>query len=71
MIGTSAIEILAFSFLIKFLASVCQPILNDKYYKTLVNVTSVFNGLAGLILVSGFVFIITVLFIISATAFVF
>ena len=70
-IGASAIEILLFSFMVKFFTSVCESVLDEKYYKTLTSVTDVFNGLAGLLLISGFVFIITVLFVISATAFIF
>ena len=70
-VGKTAIEILIFSFIIKFLSSICEPILDEKYYSILSGVTDVFNSLAGLLLVCGFTFIITVLFLVTATAYVF
>ena len=70
-VGVTAIEVLILSFLIKFLTSVCQPAIDDKFYKLLMGVGEIFGNLYALLLVCGFTFIITVLFVILSTAFIF
>ena len=67
----TAVEILLFSLIIKFIASLFEPVVDAKYYKLIVGVADVFNSLVALLLVSGFIFILTVIFTITATANIF
>lgn len=67
----TAIEILIFSFFVKFAASLFQSVIDEKFYNLIVSVTDVFKSLAALLLVCGFLFIITTLSFVSATACIF
>ena len=65
------IGFLIFSLLIKFMASLFEPVVDAKYYKLIIGVTDVFNSLVALLFVCGFIFILTVLFTITATSNIF
>ena len=67
----TAVEILIFSLLIKFMASLFEPVVDAKYYKLIIGVTDGFNSLVALLFVCGFIFILTVLFTITATSNIF
>ncbi len=59
--GSSGVSLLILSFIIKFLLSICEPVLNKRFVSLLMGITDVFNNLASLILVCGYVYILTML----------
>ncbi len=66
-VGSKGISILLFSFIIKFCSSLCEPIIDAKFLNCLVKITDVFNLLASLIFVCGYVFILVVISFIGVT----
>ncbi len=67
-VGGAGISILIYSFLLKFGISVCGPIIDKKFSASLLQITDIFNLLASLVFICGFIFILTILAIIGATA---
>lgn len=67
-VGGAGISILIYSFILKFGISICEPVIDKKFSTSLLGITDIFNLLASLVFICGFVFIITVLAIIGATA---
>ena len=66
-VGGKGISILLFSFIIKFSASLCEPIIEAKFLNCIIKITDVFNLLASLIFVCGYVFILVVISFIGVT----
>ena len=66
-IGSKGISFIVSSFIIKFGASICEPILDKRFYNFLVGIGDVINYLASLILISGFMYFITVIGFIFST----
>ena len=66
-IGGSAISYIITSFIIKFGASICEPILDKRFYNFLVGVGDVINYLASIIFLCGFMYFITVIGFIFST----
>ncbi len=62
-----AISFLITSFLLKFGASICEPILDKRFYNLLVGIGDVINYLASIIFLSGFMYFITVVGFIFST----
>ena len=66
-VGSSGISLLLFSFAIKFVSSLCEPIIESKFLTCITKITDVFNLLSSLIFICGYVFILVVLSFISVT----
>ncbi|MBR5439657.1 MAG: stage III sporulation protein AE [Clostridia bacterium] len=66
-VGSKAVSILLFSFIVKFATSLCEPIIDSKFLNCITKITDVFNLLASLIFICGYIFIIVVLSFISVT----
>ncbi len=63
----SAISILILSFIIKFLISICEPIADKKLVNITTSVTDIFNYLAGIIFICGFMCFLSVICFITST----
>ena len=66
-IGGSAISYIFTSFIIKFGASICEPILDKRFYNFLIGIGDVINYLASIIFLCGFMYFITVIGFIFST----
>ncbi len=66
-IGGTAISYVITSFIIKFGASICEPILDRRFYNFLIGVGDVINYLASIILLCGYMYFITVIGFIFST----
>ena len=66
-VASAGISILLFSFIIKFCLSLCEPIIDVKIQNCTTKITDVFNLLASLIFICGYIFIIVVISFISVT----
>ncbi len=64
----SGVLILILSFLIKLVISICEPIADKKFVSAIMGVTDVFNYLAGLVFISGFMCFLTIICLITSTA---
>ncbi len=65
--GGTAISYIITSFIIKFGASICEPILDRRFYNFLIGVGDVINYLASIILLCGYMYFITVIGFIFST----
>lgn len=63
----SAISILILSFLIKFFLSICEPIADKKFVNIIMSVTDIFNYLAGIIFICGFMCFLSIICFITST----
>lgn len=66
-VSSKAVSLLLFSFVIKFVTSLCEPIIDNKFLNCIIKITDVFNLLSSLIFICGFVFILVVISFISVT----
>ncbi len=66
-IGGRAISYIITSFIIKFGASICEPVLDKRFYNFLIGVGEVINYLASIILLCGYMYFITVIGFIFST----
>lgn len=66
-IGGSAISYVITSFIIKFGASICEPVLDKRFYNFLIGVGDVINYLASIIFLCGYMYFITVIGFIFST----
>ena len=65
------IAFISTSFLLKFGASICEPIIDKRFYNLLIGIGDVINYLASLIFLSGFMYFITIIGFIFSTISVF
>ncbi len=66
-IGGSAISYVLISFVIKFGASLCEPVLDKRFYNFLIGVGDVINYLSSVIFLCGYMYFITVIGFIFST----
>ena len=66
-VGGAGIGFIFTSFLIKFSSSICEPILDKRFYKFLIGLSDVINYLASLIFLIGYMYFITVVGFIFST----
>ena len=64
----SGVLILILSFLIKLIISICEPIADKKFVNAVMGVTDIFNYLAGLVFISGFMTFLTIICLILSTS---
>ena len=64
----SGVLILMVSFLIKLVISICEPIADKKFVSAVMGITDIFNYLAGLVFLSGFMSFLTIICLITSTA---
>ena len=63
----SGVLILILSFLVKLIISICEPIADKKFVNAVMGITDIFNYLAGLVFLSGFMSFLTIICLISST----
>lgn len=63
----SGVMILILSFIIKLVISICEPIADKKFVNAVMGVTDIFNYLAGLVFLSGFMSFLTIICVILST----
>lgn len=66
-IGGVGISFIITSFILKFGASISEPVLDKRFYNLLVGISDIINYLASIIFLSGFMYFITVIGFIFAT----
>mgnify|MGYP003290927420 CR=1 FL=1 len=64
----SGVLILILSFIIKFILSICEPIADKKFLGAVMGITDIFNYLAGLVFISGFMSFLTIICLILSTS---
>lgn len=70
-VAGTGLSVIIISFVIKFIIGLCEPALDARFTKAVIGISDVLTSLAALIFVCGYVFILTVIMMISATAAVF
>ncbi len=66
-IGGSAISLLVLSFIIKFLTSISEPILDKKFFNVIMGISTVINYLTSIIFLCAYIYFITVIGFIFST----